>query len=733
LSGGGEIGAVLEEQSGIVVAADGASSLTRKAFKDDFEWTTAGGRNCKADDTRHVNAADCVKASEAIDVDYLLGVAFDDDQASSPRHRLLSTALSAAQCRFLYSPSGSSGRGYLNIRLHRKEFMTLSQAIGPHVFRPGADRPYWYGEAEIRRLFEQLPWLGQIVRDGAKMFDVQDKRIKSIAASYNAPGSAKAFHCVQPNGGVKVCLVGDAAMVHHWFPGRGLEAGLKAADALTRVLHKGAPLSAYGSFMKQLRDHEIRGRSQVMLSQAYFLPDCTSKPAREACTNKDEVARFSERVKRLRDLLQGMADAELPEESVPLSDEDIDTVLADELPASLPVGSGGWPPGMLHSLEVMPTGAFASATTAWAELVAGRPEQAQTACEEALNVEPGDALSLAMMAAVKLHLGRFEEVADEELLTTEGGIDALHHSIIAEAKVHLGRLKEALEDCDKALRCEPGNPLAFTVRAEANLRLLRFAEASEDCSSAISSASGTAPAYAIRAQANLQMNRCEEAVVDCDCALSQCLSANVLAVRGDANRKMGKLHVAIADCEKALQLRPNLVYALSVRGEAYLDIGDLTSSVSDLDKALMFAREEQAATLMSDMSDVSSVSSAPLPPSSLSTLTARADAMVRLGRHDEAIANCNDVLQIQRKHSLAYAIRAEAKLRSADYEGCIQDCNSALKLLPQDAFTYVVRAEARLHLNRLQDALSDCDEALLIWPALDYASMVRDRVEQARI
>lgn len=725
----------------LVVAADGTDSYTRRAFNEYFEWSS--------EDLVDDRAQDSGIASQ-----FVLGVTLDEVEVPT-QSRILSAALSRAQKRYHYG--SADGKGYLSICLNPKEYVEVAKYIcnggnkvkasyfgesslihqapikTPHVLYASA------AEGDLTRLYEKLPFLERVISEGAELLALKQASISSVVLSQVASGSSKAFHCAPPRS-VKLCLLGDAAWTQSGWPGRGLESGLQAADALARVLHRGAPLSAYECFMDQLRrreklvwdnssyEQELR-RTRSPPFQRPQARGLSTAENEEPPQNTDAVSRFVTNVKLWRDAIQGSPD----EDAETLTDQDIEQRLtAENIPQTALESLAPPPPPANYSQA-----AFILALDAWAEMLSGRAAKAMGTCTEALCLEPDDALAIAIRCAIKLQLGLFEEVANEELTT----FDELALWARAEAKVSMGQYEQAIDDCTKALEHSPGSVLCFTVRGEANLRLGRYAEAVEDCDATLEREPDQAVALAVRAEAKLNLGRLDEAVMDCDWALHHGLSASVLAVRGEAHRRNGKITLALADCNKALQLSPNHFNALSVRGEAYLDNGDINNALPDLDLAIQLARAAREKSLQSvqgsgsgtgdEAAVASSSMSAVSSPILAATLAARADALVRIARYSEAISDCNEALETDGQNSLAMAIRAEAKLRNGDPQAALGDCNLALTMEKHDAYTYIVRAEAYLCVNRPTDAMEDCDRALELNSQLDYGVAVRESAASA--
>ena len=253
----------------VLLGADGAASWVRKSYFHGYE--NERGRS------------------------YALGLAFDRP-AGLPWSQPLNVFLTLGQTRYLLNASDHDGRGYLNMQLTEEEWHkmvsidgepihfgrpgclrkrdgSLPDGFQPHnVFAPSENRdsPLWTAIADGLKLFGfkedevinvvRIPIVVQAVREGTQYLPLEDmstvKRPRALTA-----------------------IAGDAAMTVHFWPGRGLNSGIKEglafADELAIALANGRfigmpieALKAYNDFILKLQDREHDKRSIPILNQS---------------------------------------------------------------------------------------------------------------------------------------------------------------------------------------------------------------------------------------------------------------------------------------------------------------------------------------------------------------------------------------------------------------------------------------------------------------------------------
>eukprot|EP00403_Amphidinium_massartii_P022006 CAMPEP_0178405874 /NCGR_PEP_ID=MMETSP0689_2-20121128/18623_1 /TAXON_ID=160604 /ORGANISM="Amphidinium massartii, Strain CS-259" /LENGTH=834 /DNA_ID=CAMNT_0020026901 /DNA_START=1 /DNA_END=2505 /DNA_ORIENTATION=+ len=258
----------------VVIAADGAASPTREAFGSLFNRTPLGNTT---------------KDPEVVECDYALGVGLESRNPG--QDQVLNIIFTVMQTRYLLN-SEKGTRGYLNIRLTEKEYKALAEATGNEARGCPFGSPitfftYTAENPTVRKLEKLTPearWVETVVRDGCKLFglDYEDV-VRDIVGIPLRPGYAQHFWTMlNPTEGGRMakalCLVGDAAMSHHFWPGRGLNTGLKSVKACALALlsdpsaNMSTRLRRYQDFMVKLSEREMHNRSRSMMLRKLKLP-----------------------------------------------------------------------------------------------------------------------------------------------------------------------------------------------------------------------------------------------------------------------------------------------------------------------------------------------------------------------------------------------------------------------------------------------------------------------------
>lgn len=253
----------------LLLGADGAASWVRQSYFHGYE--NERGRS------------------------YALGLAFDRP-AGLPWSQPLNVFLTLGQTRYLLNASDHDGRGYLNMQLTEEEWHQMVSADGQpvHFGRPGCLRK---ADGSVPAGFEELNvfapsedrespmWIA--ISDGLKLFGFKEDEVINIVRIPIVVQAVREGVQVLPPTETRqlkrphalVAVAGDAAMTVHFWPGRGLNSGIKAGlalgDELVHALNGskfiGMPLDAmkeYNNFIIELQDREHDKRSIPILNQS---------------------------------------------------------------------------------------------------------------------------------------------------------------------------------------------------------------------------------------------------------------------------------------------------------------------------------------------------------------------------------------------------------------------------------------------------------------------------------
>ncbi|KAI8901439.1 hypothetical protein BC833DRAFT_646168 [Globomyces pollinis-pini] len=202
--------------------------------------------------------------------DYALGVPYhvenakDIDEATFLQN--LNVALTVGQTRYLMN-SLRSERGYLNIRLNSNEFGLLKQGDTLDDIKQRAVNN------------EELQVVQRIILDGLAMFGIDKNETQPIDKFEIQMHYASCRYYQSGNfARVPTCLIGNAALSVHFWPGRGANSGLKSAYALAFEVQRcsasvsrpyflansSSSLINFESYMAELIIREQCGRSGII-------------------------------------------------------------------------------------------------------------------------------------------------------------------------------------------------------------------------------------------------------------------------------------------------------------------------------------------------------------------------------------------------------------------------------------------------------------------------------------
>lgn len=253
----------------VLLGADGAASWVRQSFFHGYE--NERGRS------------------------YALGLAFDRP-AGLPWSQSLNVFLTLGQTRYLLNASDHDGRGYLNMQLTEEEWHKMLSVDGQpvHFGRPGCFRrpdgsiPEGFEPSQVFAPSEDRSSpLWTSISDGLKLFGFKDEEVINVVRiPIVVQAVREGVQLLPPQDSINVkrphalvAVAGDAAMTVHFWPGRGLNSGIKAGlslgDELVHALNSGKfigmPISAmkeYNDFILKLQGREHDKRSIPILNQS---------------------------------------------------------------------------------------------------------------------------------------------------------------------------------------------------------------------------------------------------------------------------------------------------------------------------------------------------------------------------------------------------------------------------------------------------------------------------------
>ncbi|CAF4953530.1 unnamed protein product, partial [Rotaria sp. Silwood1] len=196
-------------------------------------------------------------------MEYACGIAYEIPlnvpPSNEPLHQAVNCILSASQTRYMVSSSSSLRQGYLYIRLIQDEYNILRKYLQEAQSR---NKRLDLSDHEI---CPKSP-IWSIVRQGLKFFNICEKFVsRIIPIEINVRHASIVIRELRsesdPARTMLSFIVGDAAMNVHFWPGRGMNSGMKAAMALARNIFR--------SFNSRTLSNEMMDRS--LLPFLHFL------------------------------------------------------------------------------------------------------------------------------------------------------------------------------------------------------------------------------------------------------------------------------------------------------------------------------------------------------------------------------------------------------------------------------------------------------------------------------
>jgi serine/threonine protein kinase len=264
-------------------------------------------------------------------------------------------------------------------------------------------------------------------------------------------------------------------------------------------------------------------------------------------------------------------------------------MLASPLQPTIPAATSSQPPAQ----PATPAPALPARTkqqwlnTAYEHSGAGRFTEAIAAFEQAISLDPNDALVYAWKGHCLYRLQRYEEalVACEQAIRLNPEM-AGAHSNKGSALIWLKRYKEALAACEQAIRLNPEMAGAHSNKGSALNELKRYEEALVACEQAISLDPKMAGAYRSKGYTLNMLKRYEEALVACEQAISlDPKMTGAYRSKGYALNELKRYEEALVACEQAISLDPKMAGAYSNKGFALQRLGRRTESRQAYEKA----------------------------------------------------------------------------------------------------------------------------------------------------
>lgn len=275
---------------------------------------------------------------------FALGVALDRSGRGLPRPQSLNVFLTLCQTRFLLNASHQDGTGYLNMLLKEEEYDQCVSLDGtpadfrsPSCIRTDGVVPPGFAEDQVFAPYDEDSNLWQSISDGLRLFGFEETDVKSIVRiPIHLMGVKTATKVVTLESETRrrphciFSLAGDSALTHHFWPGRGMNSGMKTAIAWSNQVSdlilerkeglfslEPRALDPFQDFMNRLREREHKQRSFVIQDNSGS-PEVMEENIRQAHTLGEHDRKIApilhQRVLDVAESLEGRSTQSWPHE-----------------------------------------------------------------------------------------------------------------------------------------------------------------------------------------------------------------------------------------------------------------------------------------------------------------------------------------------------------------------------------------------------------------------------------
>jgi tetratricopeptide (TPR) repeat protein len=324
----------------------------------------------------------------------------------------------------------------------------------------------------------------------------------------------------------------------------------------------------------------------------------------------------------------------------------------------------------------------------------GNKEEALAAYEEAIRLDPTDALAYNNKGNVLQALGQYEEarVAFDEAIR----LDPTHADAYCNKGTvlqSLGRYEEAIVVYDEAIRLDPTNADAYSNKGSALQHLGRYEEAIVACDEAIRLDPTHANAYNHKGLALKDLGRYEEAIVAYDESIRfDPTFAGAYYNKGNALRKLERYEEAIVADEKTIQLDPTIASAYYNKGVTLEHLGRYEEAIVAYDQAIR------------------------LDPTYTNAYYNKGNSLRDLGQYEEAIFAYDKAIQLDPTFAAAYHGKGLMLQDLGQYKEAIVAYDQAIRLDPTFALAYYSKGLVLGMLRRYKEAIVAFDEAIRLNP-----------------
>ena len=319
----------------------------------------------------------------------------------------------------------------------------------------------------------------------------------------------------------------------------------------------------------------------------------------------------------------------------------------------------------------------------------GQLEAALEEYNEAIRLQPDDAMSYDNRSTILHNMGRYEEALEDSNRAIKlQPNNAIFYDSRGATLHEMHRYEEALEDKNHAIKLQPDNALFYDSRGATLHQMRRYEEALEDRNRAIKLQPDNALFYDSRGATLHQMRRYEEALEDRNRAIKlQPDNAKFYDSRGVTLHQMRRYEEALEDSNRAIKLQPNNAIFYYSRGVTLHEMHRYEEALEDKNHAIK------------------------LQPDNARFYNSRAITLGTMSQYEEALEDHNHAIKLQPDDATFYRNRGVTLHQMRRYEEALEDCNQAIKLQPDNATLYDSRAITLRAMGREDEAKADEERA----------------------
>ena len=341
--------------------------------------------------------------------------------------------------------------------------------------------------------------------------------------------------------------------------------------------------------------------------------------------------------------------------------------------------------------------------------------EALSVIDEAIAIDRKEAVYPGLKADILVRLERFEEalVAIDSAMALNNRNDATYLYQNAVILMNLERFEEALVATDRGIAIDGDKALFLCIRSDILLDLERFEEAIEDAKAVLDIEPQHWHSFEQMIKASMAIGRSEDAEAYVKELVQQGVDdARALLVASEFYFDEGRFGDAIPNLDTALAVDPGNHRALRLRGEVLFEMEDYDRAIVDLRRFVSeqpesipgHCRLAHSLFLAGDYEAAIEVAMRllDLDPMHGHAHVVRGDALVKLGRSEEAVAAFDDLLSTSDCPSLLHA--ASGAREFGDYTSAHRYLDRVSALQPDDPELWMERVRSNIDEGDFDEA-----------------------------